>query len=316
MGLRRIIKQFFEINYWYCFRKLPYLHYDDDKKKFVSTKSRAFHVSRETWEGARTILGESVLKIEYMFYVLKKHGVEVDWYMNMYSALKGTKNDKRLLAQKMINELDDIDLKKLPSNVDCNKEYKTIKIPFIIFHENDWKITAYITNYYDKKWKNIIDKKISFILLNDKERQQINTSQFSFKENTVDKLFELIRQLNVDVGFDFSKDEDVCNYIFNSNRYEIIHINPYVYHNLSNKSKQECVGNRKKLHDLLILRKMFLRLINISDLDDKYTKSWFGIPEAGTKEILDSQETYKKDVKELYMKLCNFMAENHDVWWD
>jgi hypothetical protein len=61
---------------------------------------------------------------------------------------------------------------------------------------------------------------------------------------------------------------------------------------------------------------MFLRLINISDLDDKYTKSWFGIPEAGTKEILDSQEDYKKDVKELYMKLCNFMSENHDVWWD
>lgn len=327
---KRIISQFFEINYWYCFRKLIELYPDGDNK-YSRPKNRAFHVSKCTWEGCYDILNMMLLKIEHMYYNLKKYGVEADWYMFESFVKECPKKEQKILLQSLIDSfvyyVDDP--KKSPKYLEKNKRLRTIDIPFWIAkgHTEDGveaKLKSFIVNYYDKKWKNIIDTKISFVLTMTQDGagdKTVRTTEYDFREHALEQLEKILRDLDkkiyekVSYDFGFESEANILNCLTNANETNTVKITPAVYCQLSNKTKEKCQGNRKKLHDLLILRNYIKRLVRLSDMDDKYTDHWDDSDDK-SKNIKDSYELYRKDVKALYSKIFDFMYNNHDKLWD
>lgn len=339
---KRAIKQFFEINYWYCFRRLPYLYFDERKKKYVKSKDRAFHVSRDTWEGTRDILDEALLKIDHMYYNLKKYGVESNWYILGAYLDECNKKERDILLQQALDDTADYGKAKCTDHRKTSKEdrkLKRVEVPMWCgvrctddTGSNKWMLQAFIQDYYDKKYSKIIDTKVRFVVKNydfnkDKSQQiEIKTTEYDFKDRTLSRFLEILKDLNPKIiektGMDFGLDKKDSAYkmLMKAFDTDTINITPKIYCQLSDKIKKKCQGNRKKLHDLLLLRKDIRKLSIIWDTDDKYSSTWFGKnfedKEAERKAILDGHALYDKDVKDLYMKIANFMAENHDYWWD
>ena len=56
----------------------------------------------------------------------------------------------------------------------------------------------------------------------------------------------------------------------------------------------------------------------MSDSDDKYFSMWDNVkdPKKKRKKLEESIDLYRKDRKNLYHEIAEFMAENGDSWWD
>jgi hypothetical protein len=104
--IKRIISQFFETEYWYRFRKVSHFWYDDEDNKFVSSPSRANESLNCTWDGEGDILNMMRLKIEHMFFNLKKYSMHKDFYIDSYKFFdkEATDNDRTLFMNQIIKE--------------------------------------------------------------------------------------------------------------------------------------------------------------------------------------------------------------------
>jgi hypothetical protein len=91
-----------------------------------------------------------------------------------------------------------------------------------------------------------------------------------------------------------------------------------VYAKLSPYIKSKARGLRRVLVELLHFRHMLKKLINMSDADDKYFSMWNNVkdPKKKRKKLEESIDLYRKDRKNLYHEIAEFMAENGDSWWD
>ena len=90
------------------------------------------------------------------------------------------------------------------------------------------------------------------------------------------------------------------------------------YHELNDKLKPYIRGLRKKLTDLLYLRRLIKKLFNMEDTDDKYFKMWAYIKDEKEqrKKMLESRKLYESDRKALYTEIAEFMIKNGEFWWD
>ncbi len=82
--IKRTISQFIETEYWYRFRKLPSYWYDDEQNIYSPLKEKipARDWLTRTWDGENDILDIMRLKIEHIFWNLKKHGNQAYFYLN------------------------------------------------------------------------------------------------------------------------------------------------------------------------------------------------------------------------------------------
>ena len=82
--IKRIISQFIETEYWYRFRRLPSYWYDDEENIYSPLKEKipARDWLTRTWGGENDILDIMRLKIEHMFWNLKKHGAQAYFYLD------------------------------------------------------------------------------------------------------------------------------------------------------------------------------------------------------------------------------------------
>ena len=82
--IKRIISQFIETEYWYRFRKLPSFWYNDEKNIYSPLKEKilARDWLTRTWDGENDILDIMRLKIEHMFWNLKKYGCHAYFYLD------------------------------------------------------------------------------------------------------------------------------------------------------------------------------------------------------------------------------------------
>ena len=82
--IKRIISQFIETEYWYRFRRLPNYWYDDEQNIYSPLRKKI--PARDwltcTWDGENDILNIMRLKIEHMFWNLKKYGCHAYFYLN------------------------------------------------------------------------------------------------------------------------------------------------------------------------------------------------------------------------------------------
>ena len=105
--IKRIISQFFETEYWYCFRKTPHYYFNDETQKYELSKydKRARDILTCTWGGETDILNMAQLKIEHMFHNLRKHGWQQDFYVDSYRFFEdgATDSDRYAFARQVLD---------------------------------------------------------------------------------------------------------------------------------------------------------------------------------------------------------------------
>lgn len=105
--LKRVIAQFFETEYWYRFRKTPHYYLNDETQKYEPSKydKRARDTLTCTWNGDSDILQMALLKIEHMFYNLKKHSFHQYFYVDSFRFFEdgATDSDRALFARQVLD---------------------------------------------------------------------------------------------------------------------------------------------------------------------------------------------------------------------
>lgn len=122
------IKRYFEIKYWYWWRSETPLWYDEDSGKWREyPKYYAKDIIRSWWDAETNLLDMVMLKINHMYYKLKKDGHHSWQYLDSYvlSEKYATKSDKEwglkqalssLINPKMAKEDYRVDIIKKKSN--------------------------------------------------------------------------------------------------------------------------------------------------------------------------------------------------------
>lgn len=105
--LKRVISQFFETEYWYRFRKTPHYYLNDETQKYEPSiyDKRARDTLTCTWNGDSDILQMALLKIEHMFYNLKKHSFHQYFYVDSFRFFEdgATDSDRALFARQVLD---------------------------------------------------------------------------------------------------------------------------------------------------------------------------------------------------------------------
>lgn len=88
-------------------------------------------------------------------------------------------------------------------------------------------------------------------------------------------------------------------------------------HLLSPELRAHATGQFIKVRDMLHLRHVIKKLINISDTDDKYFNMWQNVyGEERHKKAVEAQELFRKDKKALIDEIASMMYEKAPSWWD
>jgi hypothetical protein len=296
--LKRIISQFFETEYWYRWRKWDYYYFDDEIGKYVKNgKCVARDYLTCTWDGEGDILGMMRLKIEHMYYNLKKYGNQADFYLDSYNVLeKGTENDKALCLSWILNEYD---LKKEEDlcHYVTRREFGNGNFANLFPYKYEENCTKYLAHEYVKgkpdHWSLVTKEKDEGYIykeLNDEIVDNINVNTAEGKE-IAEGIIREFHSVNV----------------------------PVIEYNKLSKELKPCVrGLRRVLTELLYCRHLVKKLYEIDDTNDKYFNMWKDIEdeELRSQKLRESMELYKKDRYELYHRLADLMAEHGRGWWD
>ena len=283
--IKRYVAQFIETEYWYRFRRHGYFIFDEDEGKFVNLPWYSYETLNSTWNGDGDILSSMLLKIEHQYHNLKHHGTTVNCYIESYNVTEiGTVGDKILCFDCAMKEYDLAKEKDLSIYVkrDGNKN--------LFFIEFDNKDKKYLAHEY-------IDGKPASWYIATKKEDEDNYSYEEFDINDIGNHLDIIDKILMNV------------YTINIPVEKIA--------NLSLLLKEKIRGRRLILKQLLHLRSMIKRLSKIKDTDDRYC-GFLDIEdeEERIKELMKARELYKKDRRELYIKIAEFMAEYGDDWWD
>lgn len=341
--IRRKISQFVETEYWYKFRKVGSEYwYDEDAKKFVKYTKKQMKYNfpykagenlASTWEGDYDILSVVLLKIDHMFYNLKNYGNEMSYYFDFPTIDKyGNDNDKnlisKLIAKRDLSRSKGIWLK----NIEVDKEESASgNAHLYIRYFADQKKLVLCEDYDEQIPAEKIPKSKKMYILDTadlsakREAPQYFTRKTKILEewshDIIFSNYKFLEDFIIDspltnAAFRKYSDKDISTaliYTFNEPEIPLQDI-----HKLSKKLREHARGQRIKIQQILHLRHMIKKLLSMNDTDDKYYSMWKDIKddEERSKQLKSATELYRKDRKELYLKIAEFLAENGDSWWD
>lgn len=315
--LKRIISQFFERSYWYGNRKITKLWFDEDTNKWenVAYPKNARNIMNSTWEGESDIWYTVLLKLDHMFWDLKKYGFEKDYYFFKNDIIKyGTKEDKRFLItgalKEAFKELNEIWI------FDGNINLSPTETQGCFF---------YLT--YDKNKLNLI---CAYKKEKEKEKEREKTIVESWKiENDDFGSLAVKTDLNYSKAFkSFLDDLNIETVVKISYLADIIleSLDVATYFNfaikdinkISKQLRKYAAGNFVKCRDILHLRHLIKNLMRVSEDDTKYDYLWKNVKDNDQKllAIEESSRRYNEDRREAYKKVMNFMCEKSLTWWD
>lgn len=289
--IKRHISQFFETEYWYRFRKISFFWFDDETNKYVERKESARDLTTITWDGENDILGMMLLKIDHMYYNLKRWSAQAYFYLDSFRILdSGTADDKLWAFRELMKEYawDKSAKDKDWENrmVNYALENGVHENRFLYGYDGDHQL------YYVRRWNK--DGKISY---------------FYGPDGNLTPLGEGLEESG-----ELSKSvvEGVIKHAYS------VHVPVTEYRFLSDGLKKHVRGSRRVLTDLLALRHTVKKLYLLEDTNDKYFNMWSKIedPDERQKKLLEARRLYEKDRKDLYRKMADFMAENGEGWWD
>ena len=302
---KRIIAQFFETEYWYRFRKFK----------------NGYYLAR-TWEGEDDILTIMLMKIEHMFWNLKRHSMCAEFYINSCDIVR---NFER------ISDTDKYWALKLIFQKHFDSKFDKLFLMNSESNESDSGLCHYYLVCENKKTFKIIHKTDLQIPPNEIPKNK-KVYEFDFeklkngekgKEAAQYKTKCVYEDLRIEKELDFSSGKDIFaflidlqsmiedknipinNLIENIIRSEqSLNVSIQDYATLSPIVKNLVCGSRRTLTQLLHLRHLIRNIQNIDFSDDDNMTS---------EQIL---LLYKADRKKAYREIADFMAEYGDYWWD
>lgn len=309
--IKRIISQHFEINYWYKKRKINSLWYDEDDKKWYKSShlTRARDITASTWEGEDDILNMMLLRVDHMFWNLKKYGIEKNYYIYGNDVIKyGTKEDKRFLINEALKETFKTESRVyvFDGNIDLGKLGITRCMFFLNYNKNTLVLTCTykkdktVENIVIEKWK-VNDEDFGAIALN------VDLSYSSSFQN-IKNMYNIVPHLESTFLDDIilSQLEASISYSFPI---------PEV-HKLSKKLREHAIGNFVKCKDLLHLRHLIKNILKINDLNPVYN-TWQNVKDTEKQQkIEECAKLFKNDRKQACRRLADFIAEKALNWWD
>lgn len=280
--LKRIVSQFIETEWWYRHRKIKTYWYDDDDKKFHQSSFKARDILTSTWNGEDNILGMALLKIEHMFYNLKKFSWEKYFYVDSYYILKyGSDDDIKWAFNQIVSKRNNNKEEFLEGINNYESDDNRLYSKFVWGYDKD-NNPRMLTVFYDSD----TDIKVNFL-----KYQETPLSEVFNHKNVVEGVISYAYDVDVPIE---------------------------KYHELNEKLKSHVRGLRKKLTDLLYLRRLIKKLFYMNDTDDKYFKMWGYIKDEKEqrKKMLESRKLYESDRKKLHTEIAEFMIKNGEFWWD
>lgn len=304
-----MFKKYFEIKYWYRWRILNKIWYNEENNKYYTLKEKQFpsykakNVLKSTQNGEYDLWQIMLLKLEHMFWNLHKHGIETKYYfydsdIEKYAAEK----DKIFLAKKV-----------LKSALFNNHEFwiKDISIKnnilgiYLNFENN--KINLYLKNSRGIKeildtWNLSFNEERALNQLLDQINILLNRKiKYYLKEN-YDIEWQNISILDLAI----SKQNQYCNSIEIEEMPEI-----------SKELKKYAVGNFVKCKQILQLRRLIKKFLNF-DIDNKYDFSYMDLNDNIKRDeiMLKENTTFKEEREKLYREIMNYMIEYSINWWN
>ena len=307
---KRIISQFFETEYWYRFRSLTPLWYDDEDQKYYkcSSLNKARDIITSTWEGENDILNTMILKIDQMFWSLKKYGIEKNYYIYGNDVIKyGTKEDKKFLINESLKQTfkDNHRIYVFGGNIDL-ENLGVKRCTFFLNYSDSilslictYKKEETVENILVERWKVENDDFGTLTSTTDLNHSAFPavTKNYKITPHLKSTLLDdiVLSQLGASINYDFPINE--------------------VYR-LSKGLREHAIGNFIKCRDLLHLRHLIKNILKIDDLNPKYN-TWQKVKdEEKQQKIEECSKLFKSDRKKAYRRLTDFMAEKGLNWWD
>lgn len=351
--VKRLISQHFERRYWYEWRKIPHFWYNDETNKYEDSSypKNAKTIMNCTWEGEWDLWTAMLLKLDHMFYNLRKYGVEKDYYFysNDVEAY-GTEEDKKRLVKSSLrdhfrrddslflfnvhtddktlseNGLIHFNLKLKNSNVVLYAEYskeipqdsipKKKKLYTFLGFEKDKNGKTRINWEFAKQYKtNRFEDIYTWNRLADEDIGDFILDRVSINFNRV--VVEYLKTLNNKIKVNKDDYFDIQKILIDSFD-TTLGLCVEDISKLSKGLREHARGNFVKCRDILHLRHLIKNLLKISNNDSKYYNVWKDVEDDDERvaKLKEANELYVKDRKEAYQKIMNLMCEKSPEWWD
>lgn len=342
---KRNINQFFETEYWYRFRKPINLWYNEDTKKFEKSlyPENAGEILADTWNGESNLWNILLLKIDHMFYNLRKYGNEANYYFDESDVKKyGNKNDKIFLAKKTVKE----NLFKTRDtfwlfNLNCNESISEDgNIHFYIKASEDLKDLVLIATTskeipQDKIPKNKKLYTLDFTKDENGKMSFANKLAKQYKDSNViplrtwkvegsleDFLIDLnifddlaIENIKETFGIDLQENRKGIDFIIDSLCMYCPSIEIEEIHLLSEKLREYARGNFVKCRRILELRRLVKNLSKLEELRLESPDSNLSKEERNIY-YKNWRKRYISERKKAYRAIADFLAEYGDDLWD
>lgn len=299
--IKRVVSQYFETEYWYRCRKF--------------NDGRAVSTLNDTWNGHNTLLNWQIMKVEHMIYNLRKYGNEVESYIDSPDFLKY--GDDLDIAFGYLYSIEK--LKESKSLRWCGKDH------WIQYNE--------INNCWDVKNRVLVetipaDKIPKSERLYTLEGDDVETAKFVPCDREVYKWETKVSFGNIkDLEDWMNKNDCDGNFKHQVIMYEqTIHIAPKDYHMITPQLRDHIRGNRRKLRDLWLYRKLLKKL---NDMDFSFSEPYNSKTneilakyrntdneEAKRKELEDLYDEYKEDRRAIMRQIEQLWIERSEFWWD
>lgn len=349
----------FETIYWYHLRKIKRSWYDEDQRKWIecdkrSWPYRAHDILASAWEGETDLWYNMLLKIDHMFWNLKKYGNEANYYFYSSDIEKfANGNDKVILAKKVLKSALFDEHTAFASNklwigsIDVDKRVS----------DNE-KLDVYLC-YYPKtghlalqtetneaipseqiKKKSKMYTLSSYIDENGKRQfKHEEATQYRKKSDWALEIWHLSKDLTEDETLDY-----VLNRIDTlMNKRLIDHLEDYNAEwsfksmldvaldrldqycpefsigeipSLSRELRQHATGNFVKCQQILHLRRLIKKMLNVDD--SKYDYMWIDEPDDDKRlqSMREAQVHFEADKKLAYQNVMDYMLKYSANWWD
>lgn len=334
------LRNYIKTEYWYRFRKIRNLYLDECEGKYIENTCRAKDYLKFWWGGENDILNIMLLKIEQMFFELKKNSFHSYFYVDSFNFFEegATESDRLIFFHQIID--------------DCERNPNKYKDYFFFNrteYYSDKKFESTVTKE-DRKHKNYCGFENRWWIGNEEtDDKEVSTSGLvhyyfyhcrqydgeQFQEHwgiskTFDRKNKEIKTEIVLVIPPFYSPKDIQKILDDKG----IKINFYeglfygvqtmdvsdmkIFSEMSPYIKSVARGNRKTLKELLNLRHKIKKINSLQETDDKYFLMWKDIEDTKErrKAIKSAQDLYIADRKKIYEEIFTLMANQGDTWWD
>lgn len=316
------IKRHFKRNYFFFSKKIKEYYYDETTGTYFldkKDKTRAKDILSCWWNGDNGILNVMILKIEQMFFEIKKNGNHSYNYVMSQSVL-GNDKDKNWALSKVLTKMNKTHKKEFITNVDCEESDSGLKHIYLVDEDKMFKVYEKTDEVINPK-KIPKNKKLYTIegldsTVSPSKIKSVEAPQYKTKNSIMvfecDRLDQAMRFFHIEYNVNL-----IDKLLLNQQSFEV-GVKDYCL--ISKELKSEIYGQRNTLKELLHLRRLVKNIKRIETFypwEMKEFNNWDTMTYEEKKDaLIVSEKKFLNKRREAYRKVADFMSDLGGQWWD